>query len=282
MKNTIEVQKITSLGELIEKVTPKKPDPDSGRLRENAVFRGMVDHEWNLLTRLDRLGYPGKPPHTKAHLEEHLLRNFIRHARSYMNFSPSNSWEWLVVAQHRGLPTRLLDWTYSPLVAAHFAVLNGKPQKDRVVWKLNWKMIHDKFHVQPFVLNAKELNEELAKRKFDGLWDLITSAEKIEDHFICLVEPSALDPRVVTQSANFTLSSDKKHSLDEILVDRGLAHSLEKYIIPAKNVDYIRDQLDICSIDERHMFPDLNGVASELSRYYSSHHKLIRISKFIK
>lgn len=270
MNNSIKTSKINSLGELIELVTPKETDPDSGRLRESAVFRGMPNKDWKLLSSLDRLGYPDQPPHLKSHLEEHLLRNFIRHARAYIKITPSELWEWLVIAQHRGLPTRLLDWTYSPLIAAHFAVLNGDPKIDRVIWKLNWKLIHEKFHVQPYVLNAYEFNDELKNHEISSLWNLMTESKEIKNSFVCLVEPSALDPRVVTQSAAFTISSDKTKSLDSILMNKGLSHALVKYIIPSNRVDYIRDQLDICSIDERHMFPDLGGVASELTRYYSS------------
>jgi len=45
---------------------------------------------------------------------------------------------------------------------------------------------------------------------------------------------------------------------------------LQRFIIPADRVDLIRDQLDLCSVDERRLFPDLDGVAAEMRRYYSS------------
>ena len=111
---------MTSLGDLIDQVTPPRPQPATGRWRDSVVYHGAPDATSPLLTSLDRLGGVA-PPHTKAHLEAHILRNFIRHARPYLSSPPANDWELLVTAQHHGVPTRLLDWTYSSLIAAHFA-----------------------------------------------------------------------------------------------------------------------------------------------------------------
>ena len=270
MIKEIEEIRVASLGDFINKVTPKKPDPKSGRLRKSVVFRGLPNAEWKLLSSLDRLGYPKSPPHSKAHLEEHLLRNFIRYARPYLELYPENEWEWMIVAQHRGLPTRLLDWTYSPLSAAHFALFANKKATDAVVWELNWEIIHKHFDISSIVLNLYDLNKELNKRGFDGLWSLVKYSHTLEEPFVCVLEPSALDRRLVAQSAAFTLTSNKNFALDDILIKNNLTNAIKKYVIPCEKADYIRDQLDLCSINERRMFPDLEGVASELKRYYSA------------
>src|SRR5688572_21425243 len=101
--------RIKSLGELLDRATPLEPEPVSGRRRVQSVYRGVADTESSLLTTLDRLG-GCQPPHTKAHLEEHILRNFSRYARPFLA-QAANDWEVLVAAQHHGLPTRLLDWS---------------------------------------------------------------------------------------------------------------------------------------------------------------------------
>ncbi|MGV3773541.1 MAG: FRG domain-containing protein, partial [Verrucomicrobiales bacterium] len=119
---------VKSLGDLIDIATPNEPDPVSGRLRDNSVYRGMACKDWRLITSLDRLGGTN-PPHTKTHLEEHILRNFLRHARPFISNS-SNLWELMVVAEHHGVPTRLLDWTHSPLIAAHFATRGPCPKEE--------------------------------------------------------------------------------------------------------------------------------------------------------
>jgi hypothetical protein len=129
---------VTSLSDLIAQTTPPEPDPTTGRRRSSGVYRGSADARWPLLTSLDQLG-GASAPHTKADLEEYILRSFIRYSRPYFGNPPVNDWEVLVAAQHHGLPTRLLDWTYSPLVAAHFATMHGPAETDRAVWRLDWK-----------------------------------------------------------------------------------------------------------------------------------------------
>lgn len=270
MKKKIKEIKVNSLGDFINQVTPKKPDPKSGRLRANVVFRGLINSEWNLLSSLDRLGTPSAKPHAKVHLEEHLLRNFIRYARPYLELYPENDWEWMIIAQHRGLPTRLLDWTYSPLSAAHFAVLADGQKTDRVVWELNWEIVHRYFEIEPIVLNLHDLDKVLNERGFKGLWSLVKYSHTREEPFVCVVEPSALDRRLAAQSAAFTITSNKNYALDTILKKNDLTHAIKKYIIPAEKVEFIRDQLDLCSVNERRLFPDLEGVASELKRYYAA------------
>src|SRR5215212_465946 len=143
---------ITSLGQFIDCVTPDTPDSITGRRRDNGVYRGGSEASAPLLTTLDRLGGTS-PPHTKADLEEHVLRNYIRYARPHVRSATSNDWEELFSAQHHGVPTRLLDWTYSPLVAAFFATRprDGEEQP-RVVWRLDWQKVHRAFRFPPLAL----------------------------------------------------------------------------------------------------------------------------------
>jgi FRG domain len=258
---------VQSLGDLIDKVTPTEPDPRTGRLRDSGVYRGDRDARWPLLTSLDKLGGSGTP-HGKANLEEHILRNFIRYSRPYFDHPPVNEWEVLVAAQHHGLPTRLLDWTYSPLVAAHFATLGGDHQSDRVVWRLDWKTVHRAFELPELALLIQDLEGIFGGEDPLTPWSLFSAPPRAKE-FACMLEPPSLNARIVAQSSTFTLCSDKRQSFDRFLEGHGLGAALTKFIIPAKETARFRDQLDLVSVDERRLFPDLDGVAAEMRRYYS-------------
>jgi hypothetical protein len=264
---TIRDVVITSLGDLIAATTPAEPEPATGRRRSSGVYRGAADAGWPLLTSLDKLG-DASSPHAKADLEEYILRNFIRYSRPYFLSPPENDWEVLVAAQHHGLPTRLLDWTYSPLVAAHFATVGGPAEADRTVWRLDWKEVHRRFDLPELALLIQDLEGILGgDRPFTPA--ALFAMKDDSRPFACMIEPPSLDSRIVAQSAAFTLCSDKRHSFDEFLESHGLGGALTRMVIPAEHAGRVRDQLDMVSVDERRLFPDLDGVAAYLKRYYS-------------
>ena len=256
---------VRSLGELIDRLTPEKPDPATGRRRDACVYHGSADASRSLLTSLDRLGGV-KPPHTKTGLEEHILRNFARYSRPHLP-QATNEWELLVAAQHHGVPTRLLDWSYSPLVAAHFATL-GDVRADRVIWRLDWKRVHRKFGFPELALLIDDLHRLVGRAGEFTPWRLIDEGSDAKP-FACMIEPPTLDARISAQTATFTLCSDTSRSLDEFLKKHGLEEALTRFVIPLSATDRVRDQLDMAGMDERRLFPDLDGVASQMRRYYS-------------
>jgi len=265
----IEEIRVESLGQLLDLVTPEEHDPASGRIRDTSVYRGSGHAEWPLLTSLDRLGGTS-PPHTKAHLEEHILRNFVRYSRPFVPGTPANEWELLVSAQHHGVPTRLLDWSYSPLIAAHFATLAGPADTGKVVWRLNWRQVHEHFGLPPFAFLVQDLDAMLQRRGIRSLSDLMARPHlEAGERFVCMLDPPALDDRIIAQAATFTICTDKTRSFEQTLRDHGLTCALTRYLIPRERVNYLRDQLDLCALDERKLFPDLDGVAAQLRRYYS-------------
>ena len=115
-------------------------EPKIGRYRAPLAFRGLSYCDYKLETTLMRLGGRYRK------LESHLLKNFSKYGGkdiskySKQDMSQFNTiWHWMIVGQHHGLPTRLLDWTYSPLVALYFATSNiNRKNKDSVIWIVNF------------------------------------------------------------------------------------------------------------------------------------------------
>jgi hypothetical protein len=118
----------------------------------DTVYRGEPEVPTPLISKIGRIS-PPKRPHVTI-TEEKMFSAFCARAPRYLEFSPSNKLEWLAAAQHHWLPTRLLDWTESPLVAAFFAVRrpgNGFVYSTRGVEYL------DDLNADPFTLPGPRL-----------------------------------------------------------------------------------------------------------------------------
>src|SRR5690242_20596727 len=76
------------------------------------VFRGHADGRYKLLSSVGRNAHTSD---TRARYEESMFNMFRRESQGYLPSVPGSDWDWLALAQHHGLPTRLLDWTYNPL-----------------------------------------------------------------------------------------------------------------------------------------------------------------------
>ena len=261
----LETVTATSWLELIDNLYYQCWDPVIARHRSPFVFRGNPDSGVDLSTGLARLG---QDYGDCARLEGHLLRNFRKYAHSDSDVGRS-LWNWLAVAQHHGLRTRLLDWTYSPFVALHFVTENlNFYDRDGVIWCVNHRLTNAKLPkalrraarlAGSDVFTAEMLDEvagSLAKLKALSKTD-----------FVLFLEPPSLDQRIVNQFALFSLMSDPRANLGEWLARRpALARRI---IVPAALKWEVRDKLDQAGITERVLYPGLDGLTRWLTRYYT-------------
>ncbi|CAB5168446.1 hypothetical protein D3OALGA1CA_5555 [Olavius algarvensis associated proteobacterium Delta 3] len=237
-------------------------DCDIGRFRSRYAFRGISDADYRLETTLIRLQGPYDA------LEHHLLRNFRKYA--LRNVVEGDSiWHWLSVAQHYGLPTRLMDWTYSPFVAMHFATDNiEKFDTDGVIWAVNYVQAHqllpEELHVN---LDREGANVFTVEMLSDSVRSLEELAGLSDDTYVLFFEPPSMDDRIVNQFAFFSITSDPAACLDDWLGEH--PSIWRKIVIPAELKWEIRDKLDQGNITERVLFPGLTGLSRWLKRHYS-------------
>jgi FRG domain len=246
-------------------------DPRVRRFRSSYVFRGLSDKSFDLRTSLMRLGGPF------GQLERHLIRNFRKYAHRSLVRS-DDDWHWVTLAQRHGLPTRLLDWTYSPYVALHFATNNlAQTDCDSVIWCVNYVKAHELLprrlrsllrNEGSHIFNVELLGEYATRlSKFDRL-----VARGAKGPCILFLEPPSLDDRIVNQFAIFSVISSPVIQIDDWLAKH--PKLWKRIVIPKKIKWEIRDKLDQSNVTERVLFPGLDGLSQWLARHYSpSQHK---------
>ncbi|UFS70178.1 FRG domain-containing protein [Geomonas sp. RF6] len=258
----MEIVTVHSWEELQSELFEGSWNPALGRFRSRYAFRGLSDAAYRLNTTLMRLGGD------YAALERHLLRNFKKYAHR-SGAERDSLWHWLSVAQHYGLPTRILDWTYSPFVAMHFATSNiEKYSTDGAIWAINYDKAHQ---MLPAPLREKVDLEGAHVLTVEMLSEAVSSLAELEEmaerSIAIFFEPPSLDDRIVNQFALFSVMSDPRKGLDDWLVEHpGMGR---KIIIPAALKWEIRDKLDQGNITERVLFPGLDGLSRWLKRRYS-------------
>lgn len=242
-------------------------NPAINRYRNSYAYRGHLRAEGDLRTSLARLGPDAS--HGAA-IEDDILRNFTKYADDG-SLSATSVWRRLSVAQHHGLPTRLLDWTFSPLVGLHFATADlSALDEDGAVWMVDVDEVASKLPAElresldtAHVFTADDLSENAATlEEFDRLFER-ADAERAPVFF----EPPSLNDRIVNQFALFSVLPGADRHLGDWLRDNPGCY--RKVVIPSDVKMEVRDKLDAANITERMLFPGLDGLATWLKRYYT-------------
>lgn len=254
--------------------------PDEGdHVRSPYVFRGMDVAAWGLATSLQRLSK--KPGTDTSLIEASLIRSFRKYANAGA-FDEKTEWYVLAVAQHNGLPTRVLDWTMSPLVAAHFACGDDThKEKDGAIWCLHAGMLRginagvirdinqQKGHAAENLIGISWVYDtRLLEKSFADLAALDSS--RPSGPLMLLWEPPSLDARIANQSGLLSLMNHPEESQNDFLLTQSAAHPelVLRIVIEAGAKSEIRDMLDQNGISERTIYPGLPGLCSWLKRYY--------------
>jgi hypothetical protein len=254
---------IRSIAELIEALAHRYSS-------QNRVlwFRGQRKSSWDVSPGIWR-GYILAQEAEFQATERNYTNRFrsratIRHSSlpTYRNYGP-----WLSLMQHYGLPTRLLDWSRSPLVGLYFAVesliyrsananrrTESSSADDGALWVLD-----------PLMLNLVEMGEEVTPAvEADMCREMLRPAftNNAEENFkVCAAMSSENDARMFVQQGCFTIHSDRTPLNRKAESNRYLT----RLTIPAENLKQIALEVDVCGLRRGDLFPDLAELAIEMT-----------------
>jgi hypothetical protein len=249
---------------IVDELYRESWDPNLNRHRSRFAFRGMSRAGRPLETSLFRLA---SGPHLRR-IEQGLTRNFRKYARGERP-TVDSVWGWLALAQHRGLPTRLLDWTYSPLVALHFATANiADFDVDGAVWCAHFPEVNRRIPAALRRLLHEESSDAFTVEMLGRFKSLAAFDRLTRSPFAIFLEPPALDTRVLNQHALFSLMSSPEAQIQTYFEQH--PELCRCVTVPAALKWEIRDKLDQANINERVLFPGLDGLSRWLARYYMS------------
>jgi len=243
---------IKEIGTLADLLTHLKADvnPSLGPI----WFRGHSDFSWELSSTFDRLK---KPP-----AEIYLLNKFRQNANLLLTTQiPKNDFDWLFLMQHYGVPTRLLDWTESPLVALFFAieVENKKTiKKDGALWLLYPYLLNNNS-----TTNEKDYIPAFEEEDYLGSYT-IEKYSKGKDKGIQSIAAIATrnNPRIQAQLGTFTISHREKKSIEEI----GDKKHVVKYKIPSNAKVALHAELELLGLNKFQLFPELSSIGEIIKK----------------
>jgi hypothetical protein len=216
------------------------------------AFRGERDERWPLFSSLSRyLKNFGVAPAAWPGQEARILRIFKRKAHQFLEKPPdtSDDFQWLALMQHHGAPTRLIDFTWSPYVAAFFAL--ERTLADGVVWAVNPARID----------SSRAPKHRMDPRVKDNFQRFFL---KGDHRFIWMGEPHTMNRRLIAQSGTFAVPGVLDVPVEEMLSDADQENILAKIVLTNAVREVGMRELYRMNITYATLFPDLDGLAKSL------------------
>ena len=216
------------------------------------VFRGLGDARFALIPGA------GRVDNYSLALERTSLDIFERRANEFIDASRLSEWDKMAVAQHHGLPTRLLDWTTNPLIAAYFAVsanpgfieiLDTKGMKHRVV--------PDQANVQVRIIAFRVRSSVVI--------DPVRDPDPFKRTSIGFVLPRSVTARIVNQSGLFSCHPDPSVPWEDPL-------SAPKHLfdIDGSMRSFFRRRLFYLGVDAQRIMGGLDGIGGRLAWQFNA------------
>jgi hypothetical protein len=221
------------------------------------ICRGVADKRYTLSPSIARHRREQTGGNVTT-LEKSLLDEFMRLSLRELEFVPDSEFEWVFLAQHHGLPTRLLDWSTNPLVGLYFAV-ERHDDRDGTLY-LTRQQVTDQYELFDF-------------RTADVLKKSVFAIQQKQGHFI-FVRPKYKDRRYYNQASVFSCPARPYEELTPELLG-----NLEMLTVPGALKPQLRARLSMLGVSASFIYPGLDGIASQVkSLQYDpvqSGHKMI-------
>ncbi len=205
------------------------------------LFRGLKKKSYPLIPKIGRSNYvqrcsseTDKQLFDLQDLEEGTMNDFIKMSVPHMDLRDMNPWDQWTIGQHYGLPTRFLDWTENPLIAAYFATEDATED------------------VAVCVTDRTQFNV--------GTDDLPDIFSLPEDDDVLLHIPSYINARIIAQKGVFTVHRNPTLPLDQTIIN-GVMCNVDQLIVPRDALrEFVKD-LDWFGINRSFIYPGLDGLA---------------------
>ena len=262
----IQEVRISTLEELMPLLSEQEYRPELGRNRSGYLYRGMPDSSYRMVTSLSRCCKG-----LQKTLEPAILNNFAKYAVREDQTVMQSIWLQMITGQHNGLPTRLLDWTHSALVALHFAMteenLAEMDAHDCIVWRIDMneqiKHLPEKYRLAV----GREQTTMFSVQMMNKLAPTLDQYdEDMGDHSMVIIEPPSTNNRIIMQYSFFSAIPTDMTDIEKFLNDH--TGNTVKYIIDRNLRWRVRDMLDSLNISERMLFPGLDGLSKWIARHY--------------
>ncbi len=263
MIKTVTIDDMFGISNLI---CEQKYRPDLKRYRALNIYRGMPNSDFKIITSLQRICKD-----KRKLLEPTILSNFTKYAALEDPSIETSVWRQMILGQHHGLPTRLLDWSFSPLTSLHFATsennLDNMDKHDCMVWRIDVDEMHERLPEKYQEIMRKEQTTVFSLKMLqEACRDQKEYDEDMKGETMVIVEPPSIEPRIINQYSFFSIMPIDLEDMEEFL-DKYTEKTV-RFIIKKEIRWQVRDLLDQLNISERIVYPGLDGLSEWLARHY--------------
>lgn len=201
--------------------------------KKSILYRGVASLKYRLIPKIGWVEFGKDDKLNLKKAERNMFRLFKERALPFLEFVPQNDWDLLALAAHHGLPTKLLNWTRNPLVAAYFAVCD-REDKDESLGAI-------------YVYDSSTLTLLDTKKHLDPLTYVGPIAK---------FSPTHVTPRIAAQTAVFTVHSD--------MTAEFVNEHVSKLIVSREYRKDFKRELYMYGVHESSLFPGLDGLCAHI------------------